>query len=239
MAGQRRLSPEPQRVCGGARARRSCRLGRHFRLLCLRGRQSKPAEVEPPAEKEVDPSACGLPHGRSPWSLAALHPWACGCREPGLPGPVPPAVCSAPHGLRPSPSSGGLRPAQNQGESRAGSPLRGSGSISGQMRFLRGRPVEAEGAPGRAGRGGLGRVCGTPRGLTTLGPTSDLAVTASHCADSAVTGPRLPPSSQPCYHRQGDRPACAPAPPSTPALRTPPLHGGRHPTPHQRRRRRL
>lgn len=102
----------------------------------------------------MQPSSRALP----PRFLAALHPWACGSREPSLPGPVPPAVHSAPHGLRPSPGSGGLRPAQNQGESRAGGPLRGSGSISGQMRFLRGRPVEAEGAPGRVGRGAWARV---------------------------------------------------------------------------------
>ena len=241
MAGQSGLSPELQRVCRGAQARRACGLCRHFRLLRLRGHQSKPAEEEPPAEKEVDASACGLPHRRSPWSLAALHPWACGGREPGLPGPVPPAVRSAPNGFRPSPSSGGLRPAQNQGGSKAGSPLRGSGRISGQMRFLHGRPVETEGAPGRVGRGGLGQghICGMPRCFTTLGPTSDLTVTAPHCADRAVTGPRLPPSSHPCHHRQGDRPARAPAPPPTPAQRTPPSHGGRHPTPHQHRRRSL
>lgn len=87
------------------------------------------------------------------------RPPSLGLRQQGTepPRPVSPAVHSAPHGLRPSPGSGGLRPAQNQGESRAGGPLRGSGSISGQMRFLRGRPVEAEGAPGRVGRGGLGQ----------------------------------------------------------------------------------
>lgn len=147
LAGQRRLSPEPWWVCGGAWAGRSHHLHGHFRLLGLRGCQSKLAEGEPSTEKEsplnrrkprcVLPSAgpaaiSGCPPS-SPCGLLALRaprpacPPCISCTAPHS--PWPPA-CLLPHSLRPPAPSGGLRPAQDLGESRAGSPLRGSGGIS-------------------------------------------------------------------------------------------------------------
>lgn len=211
LAGQCRLSPEPWWVCGGAWAGRSHHLQGHFRLLGLRGCQSKLAEGEPSIEKEsplnrrkprcVRPSSWALL--RSP---AALHPRPAGS-SPSLPAlhllhcaPLPTASS-----LSPSPQPPPTRPlwgpqaSPGPGGEQGREPAEGLRRHQRQRRFLHGRPVEAWGAPGRVQRGGLGQgqVCGVPWGFTTLGPTPDLAVTTPHCADRAVTGPGLPPTSYP------------------------------------------
>lgn len=129
--------------------------------------------------------------------------------SPSLPALHSPALRPAPHGLQPvsfptafrltrplwgpqaSPGPGGEQ-GREPAEAQAASAARGGSSTGGQWR--------PGGAPGRVQRGawGQGQVCGVPWGFTTLGPTlPDLAVTTPHCADRAVTGPGLPPTSYP------------------------------------------
>lgn len=143
------------------------------------------------------PSPRALP--RSP---AALHPRPVGSSpSPAPPSPPPHLLHCAPlptaSSLSPSPWPPPTRPlwgpraSPGPGGEQSREPAEGLGQHQHQRRFLRGRPVEARGAPGRMQRGGLGQgcVCGMPRGFSTLGPMPDLAVTAPRCADRLLRGP--------------------------------------------------